>query len=110
MIMIHCVIIINFHIMHTNIIPDSRIPLHLLSFIFQLKPFVNDQLIILLLNFEDVVAISSTLTFLQNDFQRIKYPFVLISQAYIGLILIHTNATKAYFSKEWFFEASYDHL
>ncbi|KAE9529253.1 hypothetical protein AGLY_011929 [Aphis glycines] len=61
-------------------------------------PWMCDQLIILLLNFEDVVAISSTLTFLQNDFQRIKYPFVLISQAYIGLILIHTNATKAYFS------------
>ncbi|XP_025196262.1 uncharacterized protein LOC112595324 [Melanaphis sacchari] len=61
-------------------------------------PWMCDQLIILLLNFEDVVAISSTLTFLRNDFQRIKYPFVLISQAYIGLILIHTNATKAYFS------------
>lgn len=59
----------------------------------------SDQLIILLHNFEDVVAISSTLTFLQNDFQRIKYPFVLISQAYIGLILIHTNATKVYYSK-----------
>jgi len=52
-----------------------------------------------LLNFDDTVAISSALTFLQNDFQRIKYPFVLISQAFIGLILIHTNATKAYYSK-----------
>jgi len=59
----------------------------------------SDQLIILLLNFDDIVAISSTLKFLQNDFQRIKYPFVLISQAFIGLILIHTNATKAYYSK-----------
>ncbi|XP_026821278.1 uncharacterized protein LOC113559734 isoform X2 [Rhopalosiphum maidis] len=61
-------------------------------------PWMCDQLIILLHNFENVVAISSTLTFLQNDFQRIKYPFVLISQAYIGLILIHTNATKVYYS------------
>uniref|UniRef100_A0A2S2PB17 Uncharacterized protein n=1 Tax=Schizaphis graminum TaxID=13262 RepID=A0A2S2PB17_SCHGA len=61
-------------------------------------PWMCDQLIILLHNFEDLVAISSTLTFLQNDFQRIKYPFVLISQAYIGLILIHTNATKVYYS------------
>jgi len=52
-----------------------------------------------LLNFDDIVAISSTLKFLQNDFQRNKYPFVLISQAFIGLISIHTNATKAYYSK-----------
>ncbi|CAI6358458.1 unnamed protein product [Macrosiphum euphorbiae] len=61
-------------------------------------PWMCDQLIILLLNFDDLVAISSTLKFLQNDFQRIKYPFVLISQAFIGLIVIHTNATKAYYS------------
>lgn len=59
----------------------------------------SDQLIILLHNFDDIVAISSTLQFLQNDFQRIKYPFVLINQAFIGLILIHANATKVYYSK-----------
>jgi len=52
-----------------------------------------------LLNYDDIVDIASTLKFLQNDFQRVKYPFVLISQAFIGLILIHTNATKAYYSK-----------
>lgn len=59
----------------------------------------SDQLIILLLNFDDIVDIASSLKFLQNDFQRIKYPFVLISQAFIGLIVIHTSATKAYYSK-----------
>lgn len=59
----------------------------------------SDQLIILLHNFDDIVAISSTLKFLQNDFQRIKYPFILINQAFIGLILIHANATKVYYSK-----------
>lgn len=61
--------------------------------------FFSDQLVILLVNFEDVVASSTTLQFLQNDFQRTKYPFVLISQAFIGLILIHSNATKAYYGK-----------
>ncbi|XP_022181551.1 uncharacterized protein LOC111041557 isoform X2 [Myzus persicae] len=61
-------------------------------------PWMCDQLIILLLNFDDIVDIASSLKFLQNDFQRIKYPFVLISQAFIGLIVIHTSATKAYYS------------
>lgn len=53
----------------------------------------------LLANFDDIVTISSTIQFLQNDFQRIKYPFVLISEAFIGLITIQENATKAYYSK-----------
>lgn len=54
-------------------------------------------------NFKDIVAITSNLTFLQNDFQRIKYSFILISQAFIGLVLIQENSIKAYYSKLLFY-------
>lgn len=54
-------------------------------------------------NFDDTVTISSTIQFLQNDFQRIKYPFVLISEAFIGLIIIQQNALKAYYCKFFVF-------
>lgn len=61
--------------------------------------YFSEQLIILLANFNDVIAISSSIQFIQNDFQRIKYSFVLISQAFIGLVLIQENSIKTYYSK-----------
>lgn len=65
--------------------------------------YFSDQLIKLLANFDDTVTISSNIQFLQNDFQRTKYPFVLISEAFIGLIIIQKNAVKAYYSKFFVF-------
>lgn len=61
--------------------------------------FFSDQLMILLGNFEDLVAISSSTSFLQNDFQCIKYSLILIGQAFIGLISIYDNSINAYYSK-----------
>lgn len=61
--------------------------------------YFSDQLIILLANFDDLIAISSSMHYLQTDFQRIKYPIIWISQTFIGLILIHKSSIKAYYSK-----------
>lgn len=64
--------------------------------------YFSDQLILLLNNFDEIFTIASGIEFLKNDFQRKKYPFVLFTQAFIGLILIQKNSVKAYFSKFFF--------
>lgn len=61
--------------------------------------FFSEKLIVMLTNYEDIFLLSSSIEFLQNDFQRIKYPFVFISQAFFGLVTIHENSVNAYFSK-----------
>lgn len=61
--------------------------------------YFSDQLILLLSNFDEVFGIASDIEFLKNDFQCQKYPFVLFTQAFVGLILIQKSSVKAYFSK-----------
>ncbi|VVC34425.1 Hypothetical protein CINCED_3A004373 [Cinara cedri] len=58
-------------------------------------PWMCEQLITLLVNFDETVANYSTFD-LHNAFQIKKNTFIWISQAFIGLIIIQTNSVDAY--------------
>ncbi|XP_050438290.1 uncharacterized protein LOC126844270 isoform X2 [Adelges cooleyi] len=56
-----------------------------------------EKSIILLNNFEDIVNGPLNMPYFQNTFQRRKYAFILISESFIGLLILYKNSVTAYY-------------